>query len=759
MPQRQLPIYPPNLTHITQDVGFEKVEGRIYYFHASLPLYSHDEDDIESFRYITSQLIVSGHVKQIQISRTFGVPYISVKRGVSCLRTEGLKGFISKRQGGTPHVITPEMKNKIQLLLNKGKNPSQIAKKLGLHADTIRKAIKSGRIENNKDKETENLLSDEMPNETNPKALVPVSKSERNVMDSQSFLGIGCTRDMERILAALGKLNGATPIFHKNIDVQCGGVLLALPALLSCGLLNNSSKYFSLPQGYYGMHSIFIILAFLALLRIKSIEKVRYCDPGELGKSVGLDRIPEARTLRNKIDYLSNNGNPEGWSRELAKKWLEDIPDLAGTLYLDGHVRVYNGKQTQLPKRYVSREKLCLRGVTDYWLNDALGQPFFVVTEEVSTGLITVLRDQILPRLMEDIPYQPSKEELGIDKCKYRFGIVFDREGYSPAFFKEMWENRIACYTYKKNVKDEWPESEFMLMNVTFPNGEASEMKIAERGVYYTKEKFWMREFRKLTDSGHQTTLVATDYYNKCDTISAKMFSRWSQENFFKYAMQNFGIDRLIEYKTEKMDETKKLVNPVYRKIQSEINSLNGKLSRRKAKYGALIIDGEIKENKIKDFVQKKSILQEEIGNFETKLEILRLKRKETKQHIPYSDLPKSDQFKSLKKSGKQFVDTIKMLSYRAETAMVNILREEMYKTDEARALIQQVFTTAIDIEPNEVENILTIKLHNMANPKHNKYIKKLCEVLNESETIFPGTNLRLIYSLVSNQIRTGQEF
>jgi hypothetical protein len=115
--------------------------------------------------------------------------------------------------------------------------------------------------------------------------------------------------------------------------------------------------------------------------RIKSIENVRYSDPAELGKLLGLDRIPEVRTLRQKIKYLSEQGDPEGWGRELAKSWMQDTPDLAGVLYIDGHVRVYHGKQTKLPKHYVAREKLCLRGVTDYWINDREGQPFFVVTQ------------------------------------------------------------------------------------------------------------------------------------------------------------------------------------------------------------------------------------------------------------------------------------------------------------------------------------------------------------------------------------------
>lgn len=63
MPQLVLPTFSPECKHINNQVGFEKIKDRIYYFHGLLPVFSHDEDDLESFRFITSQLVVNGNVK------------------------------------------------------------------------------------------------------------------------------------------------------------------------------------------------------------------------------------------------------------------------------------------------------------------------------------------------------------------------------------------------------------------------------------------------------------------------------------------------------------------------------------------------------------------------------------------------------------------------------------------------------------------------------------------------------------------------
>lgn len=152
MPQMQLPIFPHGLILINRQIGFEKKDGRIYYFHGQLPVFSHDEDDIESFRFITSQLVISGNVKQVEIVNAFGVTPISVKRSVKLLREHGSKGFFKQPKGRSPHVLTPDIVEKAQRLLYKNYSPSQVAKKLNLKVSTLQKAIQAGRLHKKKQK-------------------------------------------------------------------------------------------------------------------------------------------------------------------------------------------------------------------------------------------------------------------------------------------------------------------------------------------------------------------------------------------------------------------------------------------------------------------------------------------------------------------------------------------------------------------------------------------------------------------------------
>jgi transposase-like protein len=733
MLQQLLPLFPSEVTLITTELGFQEKDGKVYYFNGQMPLFIHDVDDLQAFRVYTSQLVINGTVRQVDIVRAFGVSSISVKRSVKKYREEGIAGFYKKRNTRSAHVLTPEALTIVQELLNSGKVVSAIARQLDLKTDTINKAIRDGRLQRITSEPSEGSI-----------------KSERSIADSEAAMGQGCTRPRDRIAAARGQLDHAEIKFKSAADVSYAGVLFALPALLSNGLLKRSGQYFDLPKGYYSLANIFILLAFMALLRIKSIEGLRFTTPGEMGKVLGLDRAPEVRTLRSKLDIISGHGNAENWQMSLSQDWMADQPELTGYLYVDGHVRVYYGNKTKLPKRYVARQRLCLTGTTDYWVNDMLGQPFFVVRKTIDPGLIATLKHDIIPRLLTDIPHQPSAEELKTNRLKSRFAVIFDREGYSPKLFKQLWAQRICCYTYRKYQDADWSEDEFVEQEVTLQNGEVVKWKLAERGSYLGNT-IWMREIRKLTESGHQTSIITTDYLSDIALIAVAMFCRWSQENFFKYMNQHFGLDRLIEYETEDVDETTKVINPDYRNVDNKIRSLNSKLSRKKAEFGELILSREIEQQEVEGYEQNKAQLQEEIFFYLRQLDQLKQQRKNIDKHITFGKLSKQQQFSKLAEEKKHIMDTIKMIAYRAETAMANILKTKMKRTDDARALLRQIYKTEADIDPDENSKRLTIILHGLASKVSNDMVTFLCDKLNETETQYPGTNLRMVFKLVSN--------
>jgi hypothetical protein len=562
---------------------------------------------------------------------------------------------------------------------------------------------------------------------------------------------------LERFAASLGEISEAAVQFESCIDVRYGGVLFSLPALLSNGLLYKSEEYFHLPGGYYGLSSLLIILAFLVLLRVKSLEGVRFMPPGELGKVVGLDRIPEVKTFRKKVGLISDSCSVVKWQNELSRYWMESSPDLSGYLYVDGHVRVYYGKKAKLQRRYVSRQRLCLRGMTDYWLNDALGQPFFVISTALTSGLISMLREEIIPQLLLDVPNQPSEEELSADHALHRFVLVFDREGYSLEFFEEMFlEHRIACITYKKKPGEDWPESDFREEEVVFKNGEKIKMKLAEQHLDISGH-FWVREIRKLSENGHQTAILSSNYKAERGEIAAGMFQRWSQENFFKYMMENFGLDRLIEYETRPISDTAQVVNPEYRTIEKEIKTRSSKLKRLHAEYCKINLNIDETGGVIKYQTHMSGFL-EQINSEDMIICNLKKQRKTIPKYITIAQLPDLEKFSQLATEKKHFIDTIKMIAYRAETAMVNIIRPHMAKKEEARSLLKQIFQSDCNIIPDNQNKRLIVELYNLTNKSSDNMANILCQELNQARVIFPGSDMEIFYKLVSYKNRPGQE-
>jgi hypothetical protein len=561
-------------------------------------------------------------------------------------------------------------------------------------------------------------------------------------------MGMGATNVLERISASIFQGKSAIVSFRPSMDVPNGGVLLALPALLATGLLCHITAFFRLPNGYYGMDSIFLLLAFMALARVKTIESLRYFPPGEWGKLLGLDRIPEVRTIRKKLAHITSGNKVTEWSSQLCSDWMADLKGVLASFYIDGHVRVYHGEQTELPRHYVARQKLCLRATTDYWVNARDARPFLVINKAIDPGLLKVLEQDLVPRLEKEFP-QPTREEILKNPHCHRFSIIFDREGYSPQFFLDMKNRRIACLTYHKHPGENWREGEFPFCQVNTVGGNTVEMRLAERGILLSG-KLWLREIRKLSESGHQTSIVTTDYSSTREEIASGMFARWSQENFFKYMREHYNLDRLIDYKTQPVSDTTRVVNPQHRSMTSEIKKKATILSRTLAHFGSVNLEGEIDPKRVSAYQQEKANLQEKIALLQNEIEKLKLDKKGIPSHIAFSALPKEDQFKQLSTQSKHFIDTVKMIAYRAETSMVQVAREISSRRDEARSLIRGVYNAEVDIVPDENERTLTVFLHHLASHSSGNSVQYLCDEMNKTETIFPGTNLRLIYKMGS---------
>ncbi len=735
MQQLLLQGFPEGSIKIGLSVTILEKEGVRTYFVGSDNYYSHPTGDHKSERYAIATLIRNSHVRASEVSQSpLCIPHRTLMNWSRQLADHGASSFFepSKVRSGT--VMTPKKIAQCEKLFLDNASISSVAAKADINESTLRKAVGSGRV-------TCIVISDT--------ALVDngTTKSERSRLDAKAAEGIGtaCTRADERVQAAMGVVKNAVGKFEKSLDVRFGGVLAGLPALCHNGLLSGLGKHISLPNGFYSALHILSVLGFMALARIRRPEGLRHIAPGEFGKVIALDRVPEVRTLREKIAMISCGGDMEEWMKDLSSEWMQNDPTEAGYLYLDGHVRVYHGNTALLPRRFVSRERLCLRGTTDYWVNDALGRPFFVVSKTVTDGLSATLLKDIVPELLESVPLQPSTEDLNADPLLHRFVVIFDREGSSYSLLSKLWEQRIGAITYRKAVKDKWEESCFEELDVPAPGGGSTKMKIATRETSLSAGKASMPvlEVRRLTKTGHQTAIISTARRLCSPVVAGRMFSRWCQENFFGYMMQHYDIDGLIQYGSNELPGTTEVINPEWRLLDKTVRGYRLKIRRLYAELGKT----SMRERGAS--IQKQAELHEDIEQLESELEKISKERRQTKRKIRIDSLPKEQRPHELLPLSKMFTDTIKMIAYRAETTLVGLLRPHLAKEDEARAIIRELFVSDADIEPDEQDNILHVRIHRMACPAHDKAVTLLLDALNNENFLHPETKMKMVFNLI----------
>ena len=167
--------------------------------------------------------------------------------------------------------------------------------------------------------------------------------------------------------------------------------------------------------------------------------------------------------------------------------------------------------------------------------------------------------------------------------------------------------------------------------------------------------------------------------------------------------------------------------------------------------FAEIQLPQDLEPEQVQAYELSRGQLQQAIENRRQEIEQLKAQRKAVAKHILLKDLPEQDRFQQLRAERKHFLDTIKLIAYRAETALVQLAREKMHRLDDARSLIRQLFRTEVDLIPDQQNKTLTVRLHPLTAEVHDQVVRYLCEELTSTETVFPSTDLRLIYEIAGS--------
>ena len=546
-------------------------------------------------------------------------------------------------------------------------------------------------------------------------------------------------RSVDRMLAKVGLLEDAVPMFRSGERIAGAGVLLAVPALAASGVLDVARQvYGSLYPAFYGLRTTFVTLLLMALLRIKRPEALKERSPHDLGRILGLDRAPEVKTVRRKLRLLSDRGRATAMIQAMAKRRAEQQGEALGFLYIDGHVRVYHGEKT-LPKAHVTRLRLSLPATTDYWVNDAAGDPVFVVTAQANAGMV-----KMLPALLTEL-----RPLLG----ERRLTLVFDRGGYSPALFRSLLEEKVDILTYRKGKWRRVASKHFKKYEV-IRDGHQVEYDLADQGVRIGKTKkarVSLRQVTRRSKDGHQTPILTSRWDLSTLEVALRMFDRWRQENFFKYMREEFALDALVSYAVEPDDPKRSVPNPKRHQAEKRLAAAKVKVKALQAEYGEkALANPEGRRPTMRGFKISNGRIGRALRAAMQKVEDLAALRAKTPERIAVGKTTKGTPVVKLASEMGRLQNLLKMVAYQAESDLVRLAAPHYKRSlQEGRTLLQAALASSADLCVDD--GVLSVTLAPQSSPHRSAAIQALCEELNETRSVFPGTDLRLRFAVASN--------
>ena len=720
----QTALLPPDARPIGRVCGIlESGQGGVVFIYG-WAAWTWDAGDEVARRLAALQLVRLGLATQKQVAAGFVTDPATLWRWDQARRDRGLAGLLSERRGPRgPHKLTAEVAQEIQRLEAQGLSLRKIAARAQLSVATIRRVL--GR-----------LPAGPAVSAAGPPASVEVPAGEAPV-DELPAVPWPAPRLAERQAARVGLLAEAAPVITEGRELPMVGLLLILPALAEVGLVDVAQQvYGRLRSGFYGLRSLLLTLTFLALLREPRAEGATRIAPADLGRILALDRAPEVKTIRRRLGYLAERALGDKLVFGLARRHAEANPRALGFLYMDGHVRAYSGTR-RLPKAHIARARISAPATVETWAADANGDPVFVVVAPVGASMVSEVR-RLLPELRELVGER-------------RLTICFDRGGWSPELFYEIVQARFDFLTYRKGRVRREPARAFSTQSLV-ADGKTHEYELADRRtrLRLPHRKGWpktltVRQVTRRRDD-YQTPILTSRSDLSAVTVAHRMFSRWRQENYFRYARQHFALDGLDSYDSQPDDLERTVPNPQRARLRRQLARAQQQLDELEAALGAEAMDNpEARRPTMRGFKIANADLTHDIRLAREHLADLEDAVANTPTRIPLGQLAPDSRL--LEAQVKLVTHAVRMSVYNAESVLARLLSPHYPRADdEARALLREAFQVAGDLQVHD--DVLDVRLNPLSAPRRTRALAALCDHLTATQTVYPGTSLRLSFTV-----------
>ena len=256
---------------------------------------------------------------------------------------------------------------------------------------------------------------------------------------------------------------------------------------------------------------------------------------------------------------------------------------------------------------------------------------------------------------------------------------------------------------------------------------------------------FLVRQVTRREDD-HQARILTSRFDLEAVEVAYRMFSRWRQENYFRYGRSHFGPDALDSYQVHDDDPERSVPNPARARLRRKLLRARQQLIEAQATYGkAAQGNQEARRPTMRGFKIANADLGQQLQAALQAVQHLETEMKGTPSRLPLKEAAPGTQL--LDAESKLVTHGVRMSAYNGESALARLLAPHYRRAeDEGRALLREAFKTSGTLEV--VGDRLEVSLNPLSAPRRTRALAALCDQLNQTETRYPGTDLVLRYSV-----------
>ena len=460
-------------------------------------------------------------------------------------------------------------------------------------------------------------------------------------------------------------------------------------------------------------------------------EQVKHLAPAEAGPLAGLAVLPSLRTLRPRLAAIADATDPLELQAAFAQAMLAANPETSGVYYVDDHFVPYAGAKP-VGKGWNNKRGRAERGRADTHVTTHDGRAVCFVTGEPS-GLSVTL-PKALAELKKTVP--PGTEIM----------LGFDRGGAYPAVFAHCRENKVHWVTYRRAPLAA-PKMLPVLTEVTV-NGRT-------RTVAWTDETVQLKDYgaaRQITlfEDGRAVLQVLTSDFDACPAaLLGWLKSRWREENYLKYASQNYGIDKICDYFADIEANTKVVDNPARRNANAKVREAEKDLATAERDLAVLLGDPAVpppvKNEKLIPAAEQK------IAAARRKLAAAKKARDPIPAKLPANQIDPQAQAALLRTGRRGLQMVLRLLAHNAEHWLSGQLNAYLRDNDEYRAITRETIIRGTAGVITFTPETVTVTLQQPAEPRVARALALLINQVNTTPPRIPGDTRPITYRLTAN--------